>query len=130
MEAPKNAINVTCYWTWMGEDGIARTQVKPNSEITLNHAVENSKAVNSLFFDKKFPILIDSRGIRSMTRDAREYFSTRGRDTNTCAFGIVIKSPLSRAVGNFFLGINKPAVPSRLFDNEDNAIEWLKHHIQ
>ncbi len=129
MEVPKNAIEVTCYWTWMGEDGIARTKVKPNSEITLNHAIENSKAVNSLYRDKKFPILIDSRGIRSMTRDAREFFSTRGRETNTCAFGIIIKSPISRAVGNFFLGINKPAVPTRLFDNEENAVEWLKHHL-
>jgi hypothetical protein len=129
MEVPKNAINVTCYWTWMGDDGIARTKVKPNSEISLNHAIENSKAVNSLYVDKKFPILIDSRGIRSMTRDAREFFSTRGRDTNTCAFGIIIKSPLSRAVGNFFLGINKPAVPTRLFDNEENALEWLRHHV-
>ena len=129
MEVPKNAINVTYYWTWMGEDGIARTKVKPNSEIILKHAEENSKAVNSLFKDKKFPIMIDARGIRSMTREAREFFSTRGRDTNTCAFGIVIKSPLSRAVGNFFLGLNKPAVPTRLFDNEIDAIEWLKNHV-
>lgn len=129
MEVPKNAINLTCYWTWMGEDGIARTKVKLNSEISLNHAIENSKAVNSLYVNKKFPILIDSRGIRSMTRDAREFFSTRGRDTNTCAFGIIIKSPISRTVGNFFLGINKPAVPTRLFDNEENALEWLKHHL-
>jgi hypothetical protein len=129
MEVPENAINVTCYWTWMGKDGIARTKVKPNSEISLNHAMENSKAVNSLIEDKKFPILIDARGIRSMTRDAREFFSTRGRDTNTCAFGIIIKSPISRTVGNFFLGINKPAVPTRLFDNEENAVEWLKHHL-
>lgn len=129
MEIPKNAINVTCYWTWMGEDGIARTKVKPNSEIILEHAAENSKAVNSLFTDKKFPIMIDARGIRSMTREAREFFSTRGRDTNTCAFGIVIKSPLSRTVGNFFLGLNKPAVPTRLFDNETDAVEWLKNHV-
>ncbi len=129
MEIPKNAINVTCYWTWMGEDGIARTKVKPNSEIILEHAAENSKAVNSLFTDKKFPIMIDARGIRSMTREAREFFSTRGRDTNTCAFGIIIKSPLSRTVGNFFLGLNKPAVPTRLFDNETDAVEWLKNHV-
>lgn len=129
MKVPDNAINVTCYWTWMGEDGIARTKVKPNSEISLNHAIENSNAVNSLFTEKKFPILIDARGIRSMTRDAREFFSTRGRDTKTCAFGIIIKSPISRTVGNFFLGLNKPAVPTRLFDNEENAVEWLKHHL-
>ncbi|MBK7669412.1 MAG: hypothetical protein IPJ32_19940 [Sphingobacteriaceae bacterium] len=113
MEVPKNAINVTGYWTWMGEDGIARTKVKPEIDITLNHALENTEAVTSLYVEKKFPILIDSRGIKSMSRDAREHFSTRGRDSKTNAFGIVIKSPLSRVVGNFFLGLNKPAVPTR-----------------
>jgi hypothetical protein len=129
MEVPKNAINVTGYWTWMGEDGIARTKVKPEIDITLNHALENTEAVTSLYIDKKFPILIDSRGIKSMSRDAREHFSTRGRDSKTNAFGIVIKSPLSRVVGNFFLGLNKPAVPTRLFDNEHDALEWLKQHL-
>lgn len=129
MEVPKNAINVTGYWTWMGEDGIARTKVKPEIDITLNHALENTVAVTSLFKDKKFPILIDSRGIKSMSREAREHFSTRGRDSKTNAFGIVIKSPLSRVVGNFFLGLNKPAVPTRLFDNEHDALEWLKQHL-
>ncbi|MBP7808422.1 MAG: hypothetical protein KA163_03955 [Bacteroidia bacterium] len=129
MEVPKNAINVTGYWTWMGEDGIARTKVKPDIDITLNHALENTEVVTSFFKDKKFPILIDSRGIKSMSREAREHFSTRGRDSKTNSFGIVIKSPLSRVVGNFFLGINKPAVPTRLFDNEHDALEWLKKHL-
>jgi hypothetical protein len=61
-----------------------------------------------------------------MTRDAREYFSTRGRDTKINSMAVLIKSPISRVVGNFFLGINKPAVPTRLFDNEADALEWLK----
>lgn len=129
MEVPKNAINVTGYWTWMGSDGIARTKVKPEIDITINHALENTEVVTSFYVDKKFPILIDARGIKSMTREAREHFSTRGRDSKTNAFGIVIKSPLSRVVGNFFLGLNKPAVPTRLFDNENDAIEWLKNHL-
>jgi len=129
MEVPQNAISVTGYWTWMDKDGIARTKVKPGVEITLEHAVENSEAVSSFYKDKKFPILIDSRGIKSMSREAREHFSANGRDAKTCAFGIVIKSPLSRVIGNFFLGVNKPAVPTRLFDNEKDAAEWLKQYL-
>jgi hypothetical protein len=129
MEVPENAISITGYWTWMGDDGIACTKVKPNVDITLEYALENTKAVSSLYVDKKFPILIDSRGIKSMSREAREHFSTRGRDSKTNAFGIVIKSPLSRVIGNFFLGLNKPAVPTRLFDNEEDALEWLKKHV-
>lgn len=128
MEVPKNAISIKGYWTWMGDDGIARTKVKPSVEIDLDHAIENTKIVNSFYTDKKFPILIDCTGIKSMSREAREHFSTRGRDSKTNAFGIIIKSPLSRVIGNFFLGLNKPVVPTRLFDNENDALYWLYNH--
>lgn len=126
MKVPKNATEVEAYFTWMGEDGIARTKAKPNVPITLNHAIENTKVVTSFFLGKKFPILIDSTDIKSMNREARDHFSTRGRDSKTNAFGIIVSSPISRVVGNFFLGINKPEVPTKLFDNEEAAIKWLK----
>lgn len=126
MEIPENAINITGYYTWMGNDGIARTSVKPNIDITLEMALENTAVVSSFYKDKKFPILIDSRNIKSMSYEARRHFSVRGRDTKTNAFGIVIGSSISRVLGNFYLGINKPAVPTKLFDNEADAINWLK----
>jgi hypothetical protein len=127
---PKHAIEVTCFYTWKGEDGIVRTKIKPGSEVTVEYARENSNAVNSLFTGKKFPLLIDSRGIKSMTREARNQFTTKGRETNTLAFAIVIDSPLSRVIGNFFMGINKPAVPTRLFDDEIEAEKWLKPYVK
>jgi hypothetical protein len=126
MKVPKNAIEAEGYYTWMGEDGIARTKVKPDIRINLKHALENTIIVTSFYVDKKFPILIDSRDIKSMDREARQHFSTRGRDTKTNAFGIIVSSPVSRVVGNFFLGINRPDVPTKLFDNEEAALKWLK----
>lgn len=126
MEIPKYANDLKGYYTWMGEDGIARTSVKPNIDIVLEHAVENSAAVTSFFKEKKFPILIDARNIKSMSYEARHHFSAHGRETKTNAFGIIIGSPISRVLGNFYLGINKPAVPTKLFDNEHDATEWLK----
>jgi len=35
-------------------------------------------------------------------------------------------SPLSRAVGNIFLGVNRPLVPCRLFTSEPQALAWLR----
>lgn len=125
MNIPNTAHNLTCYFTWMGEDGIARTKVKAGSAVKLEHAQENSVVVNGFYIDRKFPLLIDARGIKSITRDARNFFTTNGRQTNTLAFAIIIDSSVSKVVGNFFLGINKPAVPTKLFLDESNAVEWL-----
>ena len=111
----------------MGIDGIARTKVKENAEVTLEDAQANSVLVNSFYVDEKFPILIDSRGIKSISREARSFFTTNGRATNTMAFAILIDSAVSKVVGNFFLGINKPAVPTKLFMDEELAIQWLRN---
>lgn len=130
MEIPNTAENLTCYFTWMGEDGIARTKVKKGSEVKLEHAQENSRVVNGFYVDSKFPLLIDARGIKSMEREARAFFTTNGRKTNTLAFAIIIDSSVSKVVGNFFLGINKPAVPTKLFSNESTALEWLNKFLE
>jgi len=113
----------------MGEDGIARTKVKPGAEIDLEAARQNSIAINSFYTGKKYPLLIDARDVKTMTRDARNQFSTKGRETNTLAFAIMVSSPLSRVIGNFFMGINKPAVPTRLFDNTTDAEKWLRQFL-
>jgi hypothetical protein len=126
---PKNARELSGFYTWMGADGICRTVTKPHAEIDLESAKENSAAVTGFYESKKFPLLIDSRNIKSISHDARKHFSTNGRDTKINAMAIMVKSPLSRVIGNFFMGLNKPQVPARLFESETLAVEWLKQFL-
>ncbi|MBA3663915.1 MAG: hypothetical protein H0W61_06865 [Bacteroidetes bacterium] len=125
---PANALNLTSFKTWMGDDGICRTVTKELAEINLEQAMENSVAVSSLYKDRKFPLLIDARNIKYMSKEARKFFSTNGRDIKITCFGIMVKSPLSRVIGNFFMGLNKPEIPARLFDSEADALQWLKQY--
>ncbi|MBA3682525.1 MAG: STAS/SEC14 domain-containing protein [Bacteroidetes bacterium] len=127
---PPHAVELSLFWTWMGDDGICRTKAKPLAEITLKEAMENSLAVTNMFKDKKFPLLVDARSVKSMEKEARKYFSTNGRATRINSMAIMVKSPLSRVIGNFFMGLNKPLIPARLFDDENMAVEWLKKQVQ
>lgn len=129
LNPPENAIEVTMYWTWMGDDGLCRTKTKPLADIHLKEAAENTEAVSSFYKGKKFPLLIDARSVRSMEREARKHLSTNGRETSINSFAVIVKSPLSRVIGNFFMGLNKPEIPARLFDNEREAIHWLKNYL-
>lgn len=129
LDPPADAKELSKFWTWMGSDGICRTKTKPQAEINFEEAFENSKAVNSFYTERKYPLLVDARNIRSITKEARKQFAVNGRDTGITSFALMVKSPLSRIIGNFFMGLNKPGVPARLFDNEKDAIEWLKKFI-
>ncbi len=39
---------------------------------------------------------------------------------------LVVGNPLSRALGSFFVGLNRPRVPTKLFDSVENGVQWLK----
>jgi hypothetical protein len=39
---------------------------------------------------------------------------------------LVVENALSRALGSFFVGLTRPAVPTKLFDSIEKGIEWLK----
>lgn len=121
----KNSIELRCYYTWMGDDGIARTKVKAGAEIVVEDAIENSKAVNSFDLDS-YPLLVDTSEIKSITKEARDHFSMKNRNSNVIVIAIVVKSPLSKIIANFFIGLNKPIVPVKLFTTEERAIDWCK----
>jgi hypothetical protein len=46
------------------------------------------------------------------------------------AAALLIGSPLTRAIGNFFMGLNKPLIPTRLFTSETEALAWLKGFVR
>lgn len=130
MKISKDAkvLDLKGYRTWMGEDGIARSEVKFQAEIDLEQAMENSKAVNSLYIDRDFPLLIDIRKIKSITREARSYFSVNGRETHITAFAILAESELTRVIANFFFKLNGSSVPAKMFTEEQKALAWLNKY--
>jgi hypothetical protein len=104
------------------------TRVKADAEIELEDAKANTAAVIEISKGENFPILVDLREIKSITKEAREHFSMKGRKPHVTAIAMLINSPVSKIVGNFFLSLNHPIVPTRLFTSEQEAIYWMKRN--
>lgn len=125
MDKPAKAYHeLSCYYTWMGDDEIARTKVKNGAEISISDAKANSEVVNSFERPSQFPIIVDTTDIKSISKEARDHFSMRNRESRVIGIAIIRQSTLSNMVANFFIGLNKPAVPVRLFKEEKEAIKW------
>lgn len=133
MEVPDKGeiTEVTGFWTWMGADGIVRTKVKPGADITLVEARENSEVTHQLFLKHgaKFPLLVDSSEIHSMSREARKFFSVSDRSTGINAMALLIGSPLSRIIVNFFMALQNQGVPCKVFTDEKKALKWLNQFM-
>ena len=129
MDLPDSYIEISHFYTWMGEDGICRTKVKQGAKVTIVEALENSKAVLSLAGDSKFPLVVDSRGIHSITKQARDHFSMNNRPSKVNAIALIIGSPVSVVIGNFFMGLSKSRVPVKLFTSPEEAINWANFFV-
>jgi hypothetical protein len=121
-------IETRAFQTFMKDD-ICYTVVKPGMVISLEDAQENTKAVSKISHDTIVPILVDLRLINHISKEARDHFSMRERKAGVNAIAMVVKSPVSKVIGNFFLGLNKPMVPTQMFNTESSALKWLEKYV-
>src|SRR5262245_716190 len=89
---------------WLDEDGFLRGEALPEAEETLADAHESFRVLDMLRAETRRPLLMDITGVRSISRDARRYYGGPEVLKRFTAIAIVGSSPLSRAMGNFFLG--------------------------
>lgn len=105
--------------------GFVRATMREGAEFGLSDAVACVDATFTIAGERRRPVLVDARGVRSQTREAREYFSSAEAAQKILAVALFVGSPVSRMIGNFFLGMGAQRVPTRLFTAEPPAIDWL-----
>lgn len=128
--APSAIVTIRTAKLWKGDDGILRGEALPDSDETLDDAKEQFAAQRAQWFrGTPLPFLMDIRGCRSISREARAHFAGPEAAQMFAAVAILIGSPLTRAIGNFFLGLNKPIMTTRLFTSKDEAIEWRRTYL-
>ena len=76
-----------------------------------------------------FANLIDIRDILFADSQARNYGAKQFR-SHVAGQAILVESRISSSFANLFLKFSKPKVPTRLFSEENEAIEWLKNQIK
>ena len=98
----------------------------PNSVFTLDSVREFIEGVTTVSGGRRALVLADIRELRSADREARKYGSGPEWAAAVEAVANIVDSGISRVLGNFFIGINKPSVPTKLFTSEDEGLAWLK----
>jgi len=109
---------------WLRDDGIIQSVSLPNARETLEDAQANVAAEARLSPTQRWLMLADIRAMQSIDHAARAYYSSI--QSSVVALALLVESPVSQVIANFFIGLNKPKVPTRLFISEAEAVAWLK----
>lgn len=64
--------------------------------------------------------------LASQDSEARRLYAAAMSSERFFAASLVVTSPISRAIGSFFLGLSRPSVPTRMFADFDKAIAWAE----
>ena len=108
------------------ENNIVYGRYKPNTVVDLSAAKIIVQDRLTLSNGKDYPSLSFIDDLKSVSKEARDFFSKGDGIKHMEKLALLTRSPISKMLGNFWLQISKPTVATRLFTNEGEAINWLR----
>jgi hypothetical protein len=121
-------IETSAQTMWLDGEGIIQAISKP-TDLTLDDAREAITKLADLFGAERHPIVVDLTGLKSMSRDARKYFAGPDTAKVQSAAALIIRSPMAKAIGNFFMGFDRALIPTRLCTSHEEALQWIRQFL-
>ena len=110
----------------LGPDNILYTECFPNTVMTLEDGKESTRISAEMVNYQPLPLLCDLTNVVKMSRECRKHFAGAEHAAIFSKCALIVTSPVSKIIGNFFLGANKPLKPTRLFTSKEEGLKWLK----
>jgi hypothetical protein len=111
---------------WFGDGGILYSVSKP-----ADRTIESYDALFDLYRklaktrNEKLCTLGDITNAEHLSADVREYI-TKELPKYIKAMALISSTPLGTAIGNFFIKVHPQTYPTRIFNNPQDAVVWLK----
>lgn len=127
-EAPKKRIKIDLGHSalLMREDGIVQITFGDKTDLDVKHAKEIVAATGKLTSGNKALILNVAGKQTSATSAARDFAASQEATEFTLAEAYIVHNLAQKLIGNFYVNFHKPIIPTKIFNNENEAIKWLK----
>ena len=107
-------------------EGIIHYTYLPNSEVDeVEHQINHNATIELVGTDKKYPALVDGDEFINITAEARKLIRTLEPIVPLKARAIIIISLSQRILANFYIHYHKPIVPTKIFNNYEDAFLYL-----
>lgn len=108
------------------EDGIVVARIGADVQ-TLDDAKENLTACARLAEPDRRPLLVDMSRARPLSPEVRHHYTGETLHASFRALGLLVRAtPLGQMMGNVYLRIARPGIPTHIFTDEAKAVAWLR----
>ncbi len=110
----------------VNDDLLIEFKVKKNVKLLDKDIWQSREQSTSYMPDKKFFVLFEVDEGFDVSADARRAAASEEYSKHVAAVALCSNRVHEKIIGNLFLKVNNPIVPTRFFDDRDKAIEWLR----
>ncbi|MGL5888739.1 MAG: hypothetical protein ACRC3B_02570 [Bacteroidia bacterium] len=111
------------------ETRIVQMTAYPGTTFDATHAIDNRTAALELAGWERCGLIFESEGDIITTPAMRQVSASAQYNSHYIAVALVSPSVAMKILGNFYMRINRPVVPTRFFSQHNIAAEWLKQEI-
>jgi hypothetical protein len=113
----------------LSDDGLVLVRIRDGAYQSLEDAKANLAMALSQTAGRRRPLLIDIRTAQPLDAEARHHYSGQALVDSFSALALLVESSaFGRMMGNVYLRVARPGIPTQLFTDESRAVEWLIKH--
>lgn len=120
-----NLINLEHSVLTLTDDDILIVDCHDNHIFELEEIKQIVKASGELTKGRKVPTLTIPGEFSDATKEALEFIFSPAATEFTSCDAYLVKTLAHKIIGNFYLKLKKPNVPTRLFHSKNAAMSWL-----
>jgi hypothetical protein len=129
-EVPRVVVSRESPWftAFLREDGLLVYRAVPGLVIDHTVAVRIIE-IGLQIVDEPKPTMVLMQDMARVDREARALFASDSYNQVCSQTALVVGSPVSRVIGNFFVGLNRSKHLFRIFDDSALAADWLRGFV-
>jgi hypothetical protein len=113
----------------LNEQGLVSVRIRDGAHQSVEDAKVNLSMALVETGGRRRPLLVDIRGARLLDAAARHQYSGQTLADHFSAMALLVEgSPLGCMMGNVYLRVTRPPIPTHLFTDESQAVSWLISH--
>ena len=110
------------------KDGIVFIKLNQGVILTKKDIEDAIDAINFLGKGQKIPVISIAGDDSSADHSARIHSAKKESNRFTACDALVIKSFAQRLIADFYIRVNKPVVPTKVFRSVEDAILWANKY--
>lgn len=114
------------YTMTIHEDFFVEFVVKQDAVLKEKDVWLSKQQAEEAYPNKKFYVMLSGEEFFQVTRETRDIAASEKFSTHLAAVALYSKELAMKILGNLYIKINKPIVPTKFFTDKSEAELWLR----